>query len=71
VSQLMKPAVVVITAEFEKIATAQAEFHGHAGLRMLILPYPLEGLSTEEVAQIAEDAYPRLLRTLGVRDGAD
>ena len=37
-------------------------------MRVLVLPYPLEGRPDEEVRQIAADAYPRLLRTLGVPD---
>jgi hypothetical protein len=39
---------------------------GHPNLRQLVLPYPLEGRPDEEVARIAEDAYPRLLASLGV-----
>src|SRR5438477_575253 len=42
-----------------------AAHSGHPSLRVLVLPYPLEGRPDEEVRQIAADAYPRLLRTLG------
>jgi len=61
-----KPAVVVVTAEFASLAAQLATLNGHPSLRTLVLPYPLEGLPDEEVRTIAEDAYPRLLRLLGV-----
>jgi len=60
--------VVVVTAEFVKLAAQLAELRGHPSLRTLVLPFPLEGRPEEEVRAIAEDAYPRLLRLLGVRD---
>lgn len=68
VEQLEKAAVVVVTEEFEAFAHRMAAHNGHPSLRVLVLPYPLEGRPDEEVRQIAADAYPRLLRTLGVSD---
>jgi hypothetical protein len=65
VEALDKPAVVVVTAEFITIGERIASLKGHADLRQLVLPYPLEGLPDEEVHQIALDAYPRLLERLG------
>jgi hypothetical protein len=67
VEALQKPAVVVITSEFEGIAKQVAELEGHPSLRMVVLPYPLEGRPEDEVRTIAQDAYPRLLASLGVR----
>ena len=67
VEALEKPAVVVITSEFQGIATQVAELEGHPSLRMVVLPYPLEGRPEDEVRTIAQDAYPRLLKSLGVR----
>jgi hypothetical protein len=58
--------VVVLTDEFIRIAEQVAKLKGHPSLRQLVLPYPLEGRPDEEVARIAEDAYPRLLAVLGV-----
>lgn len=66
VEALAKPAVVVITDEFIRIADQVARLNGHPNLRQLVLPYPLEGRPDEEVARIAEDAYPRLLAAVGV-----
>jgi len=56
----------VLTDEFIRIAEQVARLKGHPSLRQLVLPYPLEGRPDEEVARIAEDAYPRLLAVLGV-----
>ena len=66
VERLSKPAVVVVTEEFEAFAHRMAAHAGHPSLRVLVLPYPLEGRPEHEVRQIAADAYPALLQTLGV-----
>ena len=39
---------------------------GHASLRRLVLPYPLETREEDECRAIARDFYPRLLELLGV-----
>jgi hypothetical protein len=59
--------VVVVTEEFVELAHRMAAHHQRPSLRLLVLPYPLEGRPEEEVRQIALDAYPRLLDVLGVR----
>jgi hypothetical protein len=69
VEALGKPAVVVITEEFIRIAEQVSSLKGHPNLRQLVLPYPLEGRPEEEVVRIAEDAYPRLVAALGVVAG--
>ena len=66
VEELQKPAVVVITEEFITIASRIAALKGHASLRQLILPYPLETRPEDECREIAREFYPRLLATLGV-----
>ena len=55
----------MVTEEFITSGERIAALKGHADLRQLVLPYPLEGLPDEEVHQIALDAYPRLLERLG------
>ena len=65
VEKLAKPAVVVVTAEFEKLAHQMAAHLGHPSLRVLVLPYPLEGLPHDELVAIATSAYPRLLDAIG------
>jgi hypothetical protein len=61
-----KTAVVVVTAEFEHLAHTMAANAGRAGLRVHVLPYPLESRPEAEVRQIARQHWPRLLETLGV-----
>jgi hypothetical protein len=63
------PAVAIATAHFEDLARALATRGGRSGLRIQILPYPLDILQKEQVHAIARDHYGSLLRTLGVRDG--
>jgi len=66
VEQRSKPAIVVVTSEFEQLAHQLAGHLGHAALRVLVLPYPLEGRPVDELVSIAEHAYPELLTMLGV-----
>ncbi|MBV8949507.1 MAG: hypothetical protein JOZ99_01420 [Actinobacteria bacterium] len=65
-----KPTVAVVTAEFTGLAARMAARLDHPSLPTLVLPFPLEGRPDEEVRSIAHDAYPRLVRLLGVRDRA-
>jgi hypothetical protein len=66
VEELQKPAVVVITEEFGVIASRVALMKGHASLRRLVLPYPLESRDEAECRAIGRAFYPRLLDVLGV-----
>ena len=66
VEELGKPAVVVVTEEFVTIATRISALKGHASLRRLVLPYPLETRPVDECRAIAHEYYPRLLELLGV-----
>lgn len=59
--------MVVVTGEFERIASRIAALKGHASLKTLVLPYPLESRPAEECREIAADSFPRLLEILGVR----
>ena len=38
---------------------------GREGLRVLVLPYPLETLPEAEVREIAREHFPKLLEVLG------
>jgi hypothetical protein len=66
VEELQKPAVVVITEEFGVIASRVALMKGHASLRRLVLPYPLESREEAECRAIGRAFYPKLLDVLGV-----
>jgi len=57
-----------VTQEFEVLAQRMAANAGRAGLRVLVLPYPLESRSEDEVREIAIQHWPVLLDILGVMD---
>jgi hypothetical protein len=63
-----KTAVAVVTAEFEVLAHTMAANAGRPGLRVHVLPYPLETQREEDVRTIAREHWPSILKTLGVRD---
>jgi hypothetical protein len=63
-----KTAVAVVTQEFESLAHTMAANAGHAALRVLVLPYPLDTRPEPEVREIARQHYRPLLRALGVPD---
>ncbi len=58
----------MVTAEFEQLAHTMAANAWRAGLRVLVLPYPLESRPEDEVRAIAREHWPALLRALGVAD---
>jgi hypothetical protein len=62
-----KPALVVVTTEFEIHARNMAAHLGHADLKMLVLPYPLETLPDEELIALAEAHYVPALDLLGAQ----
>jgi hypothetical protein len=55
-----------VTSEFEALARTMAANAGRSGLRVLVLPYPLEQRPESEVRAIAADHFAKLLETLGV-----
>lgn len=55
----------MVTAEFEALAHTMAANAGRAGLRVFVLPYPLESRPEAEVRDIAVAHWPQLLTTLG------
>ncbi|MGF7150219.1 hypothetical protein FHS96_003877 [Sphingomonas zeicaulis] len=61
------PTIAVATAHFEGLARNLAKRGGRSGLRLHILPYPLDILSKEQVDDIARDQYRSFLRGFGVR----
>lgn len=62
-----KPVVVVVTSEFETHARNMAGFLGHADLKVLVLPYPLEARLDEELDEIAREHFPAVLELLGAK----
>lgn len=63
--RLRRPAVVAVCREFEAHARNMASFLGHPSLKVLVLPYPVEGRDADELRGIAAEYYPRLIELLG------
>ena len=61
------PTIAVATAHFEGLAHNLAKRGGRSGLRLHVLPYPLDILPKEQVDDIARDHYRSFLRSFGVR----
>ncbi|MBK5289471.1 MAG: hypothetical protein JJE46_13505 [Acidimicrobiia bacterium] len=55
-----------MTEEFASLAHTMAANAGRAGLRVHVLPYPLESRPEAEVRAIANEHWPRVLAALGV-----
>ncbi len=66
VEEHKKPVVVAITQEFVEHGMNVARMSGHANLRQLVFPYPLEGLPEEDIHRIAVEFYPKFLKSIGV-----
>ncbi|KEQ54421.1 hypothetical protein [Sphingobium chlorophenolicum] len=63
------PTIAVATAHFEGLANNLAKRGGRSGLRLHVLPYPLDILPKEQVHDIARNHYRSFLRNFGVRSG--
>jgi hypothetical protein len=57
-----------VTQEFEVLAHRMAANAGRAGLRVHVLPYPLESRPEKEVREIARWHWPKLLETLAATE---
>ena len=63
-----RAAVAVVTQEFEALSRTMATNAGRSGLRVIVLPYPLETLPESEIEDIATRYYDDLLRRMGARE---
>ena len=54
-----------MTRECEVLSHTMANNAGRQGLRVLVLPYPLETLPETEVREIARGHFPKLLEVRG------
>jgi hypothetical protein len=59
------PTVAVATRNFETFAHEIAARSGRSGLRVHVLPYPLNELSRGDVDPVAEDYFAGLLSVMG------
>lgn len=61
------PTVAIATRNFEDFAHELAARGGRSGLRVHVLPYPLNELSREEVDPVADACFDELLSVMGAR----
>jgi hypothetical protein len=61
------PTTAIATANFETFARTIARRGGRSGLRVHVLPYPLNERLREEVAAIGEAHFASVLDTMGAR----
>jgi hypothetical protein len=59
------PTVAIATRNFQAFASELAARGGRSGLRVHVLPYPLNELSRAEVDPVAEDYFAGLLQIMG------
>lgn len=65
------PTTAVCTEVFEELGQQLAKHGGRSGLRIHILPYPLNEKLREEVEPVAHQHYQSMLGTMGVTEGAE
>src|SRR5436305_5966231 len=65
VEEHAKPVVAVVCEEFVVHGRNVATHLGHADMKILVLPYPLEALPEPELRAIADEFYPQMLALLG------
>jgi hypothetical protein len=65
VEEHAKPVVAVVCEEFVVHGRNVATHLGHADMKILVLPYPLEALPEPELRAIADEFYPQMLTLLG------
>lgn len=59
------PTVVVATEKFEALARLEGQALGRSNLRMVVIPHPLGGQSSEEVLLKADAALSDVIREWG------
>ena len=65
VENARKPVVAIVTEEFRAHGINIANMEGHAALKQLILPYPLENQPEAYLRKVADEYYPKFLEMLG------
>jgi Fe-S cluster biogenesis protein NfuA len=61
------PTAAVVTEHFAALGATLARSYGEPGLRLQVLPFPLQTRPDDEVRGIAVQAFPALLDLLGAR----
>lgn len=63
------PTTAVATANFDEFAKTLAQRGGRSGLRVHVLPYPLNERGREEVDPIGREHFAKMLVTMGATIG--
>ena len=58
------PTATVISAEFVKAASAQAQALGAVDYRTVVVPHPIQPLTPDEVRALADGAYDAIVARL-------
>jgi alkanesulfonate monooxygenase SsuD/methylene tetrahydromethanopterin reductase-like flavin-dependent oxidoreductase (luciferase family) len=58
------PTATVISTEFVRAATAQADALGAAGYKTVVVAHPIQPLTREEVRALADKAFDEILARL-------
>ena len=58
------PTATIISTEFARAATAQAEALGATAYRTVMVPHPIQPLTREEVRALADKAFDAVLARL-------
>lgn len=66
-AELGLPTTAVCTEVFTELGRNLARRGGRSGLRMHILPYPLNEKHQDEVAVVAAEHFPGMLNTMGAQ----
>ncbi len=61
------PTTAVATANFDGFAKILAKRGGRSGLRVHVLPYPLNERMRQEIDAIGRDHFARMLVTMGAK----
>ena len=63
------PTIAVATANFEQFAKTLAQHGGRSGLRVHVLPYPLNERGRDEVDSVGHEHFSKMLITMGANGG--
>jgi hypothetical protein len=55
------PTATIISTEFARAASAQAEALGATGYRTVMVPHPIQPLTRDEVRALADKAFDEVL----------
>lgn len=58
------PTAIVISAEFQRAARAQADALGAGAYRTVVVAHPIQPLTREEVRALADTAFDAILARL-------